>query len=296
MVVFYRRMPGFDYLKPGSLEEALEILNDNDGGRYRVYAGGTDLMPKIKKRSIDAPEAVIDLKGISGLDYVRYSEGEGLVIGALASVASVASSEIVREKYTALAQGAANIASTHIQNRGTIAGNICSAVPSADSAPALMVLGAEVICVSRGGERRLAIADFFVGPGQTSLKPSEVVKEIRIPAPSPDMRGVYLKLATREKMDLAIVGVAVTGALRGDRLEDVRIGLGAVAPTPIRASQAEAELDGKSLDARLMGKASKTASLESKPIDDHRASAEYRRMMVEVLVNRGLQHLAAQAG
>lgn len=293
MVVFYRRMPIFDYVKPGSLREALELLKDNDGSSYRVYAGGTDLMPKLKKRNVETPKAVVDLKGISDLNYIRYSDAEGLAIGALASVFEVAASPLVKEKYSALAQGAGSIASIHIQNRATIVGNICSASPSADSAPSLLALGAEVRCLSHAGERIVALEDFFAGPNKNALLPGEVVEGIRVPPAKPGMRGVYLKLSPREKMDLALVGVAVVGNVNDNQVEDIRISLGGVAPTPMRARLAEAELTGRALDAQSIERASQLAGGESCP-STRRASAEYRCMMVEVLVKRGLQSLLAQ--
>lgn len=293
MVVFYRRMPRFEYVRPGSLEEALALLADNREGGCRVYAGGTDLMPKLKKRLLDAPRAVVDLKGVPGLDGISYSDADGLRIGALATISQVAASEVVNAKYPALAQGAANIASTHIQNRGTVVGNICSALPSADSAPALLALNAQVRCVGPKGERLAPLAEFFTGPSATSLAPGELVSEILVPPAPAGQKGVYFKLSPRARMDLAVVGVAVVGSVAGGKVSDVRIGLGAVAPTPIRASQAEAGLDGKELTDQARQEAAKAAAAQAKPIDDHRASADYRRLMVEVLVRRGLEALAA---
>ncbi len=294
MVVCYRRMPRFNYLKPGSLNDALELLKDNNENRYRVYAGGTDLMPKLKNRSIGIPEAIVNLKGIPDLDCIRYDDQEGLTIGALATIYDVAQSSLVRQNYPALAQGANSIASVHIQNRGTIAGNICSAVPSADSAPPLLALGAELKCVSLAGERTLAIQDFFSGPGRNVLSPGEMVEEIRVPPVPNGMKGIYLKLSPRTRMDLAVVGVAVVGTIADGCFKDARIALGAVAPTPIRAGQAEAALNGKETDTEFIEKAAKTAANEASPIDDHRASAEYRRMMLEVLVKRALNSMVAQ--
>ena len=293
MVVFYRRMPRFEYLRPGSLDEALALLADTAQGGCRVYAGGTDLMPKLKKRLLDVPRAVVDLKGVAGLDRISYSDTDGLSIGALATIAQVAANEVVNAKYPALAQGAANIASTHIQNRGTIVGNICSALPSADSAPALLALNAQVRCVGPQGQRLVPLVEFFTGPSATSLAPGELVSEILVPPAPAGQTGVYFKLSPRARMDLAVVGVAVVGTLAGGQVSDVRIGLGAVAPTPIRAGEAEAGLAGKELTGQARQEAAQAAAAQAKPIDDHRASADYRRLMVEVLVRRGLEALAA---
>jgi carbon-monoxide dehydrogenase medium subunit len=187
-----------------------------------------------------------------------------------------------------LSQAAGAIASTQVQNRGTIVGNICNAVPSADSAPALLCLGAEVICLSKKGERKVKVEDFFTGPTKTVLGSGEIVKEIRIGKMDERSRGVYLKLSPRSKMDLAVVGVGVILLTENGVFRDVKIGLGAVAPTPMRARKAEEVLVGAKVDEEVIRRAATLASEESKPVDDHRGSAEYRRMMVEVLVRRGI--------
>lgn len=290
MVTFYRRLPKFDYIKPKSIDEALDLLGENSNGDVKVYAGGTDVIPRLKSRLIQTPKVLIDLKGIPGLDYIEYDDKEGLRIGALATISSVAHSVQVREKFGILSQAAGSIASTQVQNRGTIVGNICNAVPSADSAPALLCIGAKLSCVSSHGERVLAIEDFFTGPNQTALHPDELVKEIRIPNMPPQSKGVYIKLSPRSRMDLAVVGVGAVVAQDKGLIQDVRIALGAVAPTPMRAKKAEDLLKGEKVRGETVMKAAETASTESEPIDDHRASAEYRRMMVEALVKRAINN------
>ncbi len=294
MLVCYRRNPKFDYIKPKGFNEALELLKDNQNGQYLVYAGGTDLMPKLKNRKIDIPGAVVDLKGLSDLDYIRYNEQDGMTIGALTSIYDVATSSLVNEMYPVLAQGANSIAAVHIQNRATMVGNICSAVPSADSIPPLLTLEAKAKCVSHSGERDVSLLEFFSGPMQNVLQPGEIIKEIQIPPVKQGMKGKYLKLSPRVRMDLAIVGVAVWGVVTEGIAQDVRIGLGAVAPTPIRAKQAEAAIHGKEMSAKVIEAVAKTAADEASPIDDHRASAEYRKMMIEVLAKRGLNSLIAE--
>jgi len=287
MVTFYRRLPKFDYIKPKNVHEVLDLLSKNNGD-VKVYAGGTDVIPKIKSRLIHTPKVLVDLKGIPEWDYIQYDQKEGLRIGALATISSVAHSAHVREKFGILSQAARSIASTQVQNRGTIVGNICNAVPSADSAPALLCLEAKLSCVSSGGERVIDIEDFFAGPNQTALNPDELVKEIRIQNMPPQSKGVYIKLSPRSRMDLAVVGVGVLVAQDKGVFQDVKIALGAVAPTPMRAKRAEDVLKGEKVLSETLVRAADTASKESEPIDDHRASAEYRRMMVEVLVKRAV--------
>ena len=289
MVTFFRRMPKFDYIKPKSIDEVIDLLAEGGNGKCRVYAGGTDLIPKLKERVLNAPETLVDLKGIPGLDYIDHDDQGGMRIGALATVRSVATSLIVKERYPLLSQAAGSIASIQVQNRGTIVGNICNAVPSADSAPALLCLGARLLCVGKKGERRIEVEEFFKGPGETILDSDELLKEIHLPPVAENSRGVYIKLSPRSKMDLAVVGVAAVAGTEEGLVKDVKIGLGAVAPTPMRARGAEGILEGERVNDEVIKKAAQKASEESKPIDDHRASAEYRKMMVEVLVERALR-------
>jgi CO/xanthine dehydrogenase FAD-binding subunit len=293
MVTFYRRLPRIDYIRPGNIDELLDILAGNANGRYRVYAGGTDLIPKLKSRAINPPEAIVDLKGIPGLDYIDYDKSHGLRIGALATIRSIETSPVVREKYPLLSQASVSIASIQVRNRGTIAGNICNAVPSADSAPPLLSLEARLLCVSKKRERIININEFFTGPNKNALEPDEILREIQIPALHEDFRGVFIKLSPRSRMDLAVVNVAVLCINEKGRFKDIRISLGAVAPTPIRAQKAESSLVGAEADDKSILNAAKIASAESRPIDDHRASAEYRRMMVEVLVRRAIHKAIA---
>jgi carbon-monoxide dehydrogenase medium subunit len=287
MTTFYRRLPKFNYLAPATLDEALSLLAQYKS-KARVIAGGTDLVPKLKRREVKAPEYVIDLKGIPDLDKIRQDTG-GLTIGALVTIGVVESSPLIQQKFAILAQAAQSMASPQVRNRGTIAGNICNAVPSADSAPALLTLGARLKLISRKGERTINIEDFFTGPNRTALTDEEILLEIKIPDMPPKSKGVYLKLSPRRAMDLAIVGAAVVVVPEDGICKDIRIALGAVAPTPLRTMKAETVLKGQKFNDNLIEKAAKAAAAEASPIDDHRASAEYRRDMVEVLVKRAIK-------
>ena len=181
MSIFYKRLPPFDYVKPGSLQETLDLLKGQGKGKVMMYAGGTDVIPRIKTRSVPAPELLVDLKGLPDLNYITYDGKGGLKIGALASIFDVAHSPGVREHFSVLAEAASSIASTQIQNRGTIVGNICNAVPSADSAPALLCLGAKAVCKGANRDREIDLQDFFAGPTKTVLEPDELVSELAIP-------------------------------------------------------------------------------------------------------------------
>lgn len=292
MGLFYRRLPKFDYVRPASIEEALAALTGDAPVGAQVFSGGTDLIPKLKSRAVKAPARVIDLKGIPGLAYIDFTPEGGLRIGANATIREVVKSQPVITHYTALSKGCSLIASNQLQHRGTVVGNVCNAVPSADSAPALLAHDAKVVCVSLGGERSVPIAEFFVSPRVTALGSGEIVKEIRVPPPPRGERSTYLKLAARGRMDLAVVGAAVAVVLEGDdRVRSVRIGLGSAAPIPVRATEAEAVLCGKRISPELIAKAATAAAAHSRTRSSHRASAEYRREMIEVLVRRALTAL-----
>lgn len=292
-VIFYRRMPRFDYFRPASIEEALNAIDPAVPLKDQVYAGGTDLMPKLKARDVKAPKCVIDLKGIPGLDHVTWDASAGLRIGALATVAKVAASDDVRAHYKALLEGASVIASDQIQHRATIAGNVCNAVPSADSIPALLVHGGKVVCVSRAGERTVALNEFFLGPGKVALNGAELVKEIVLPPPLPGERTTYLKLAPRGRMDLAMVGAAASAVVEGGVFRHVRIALGSAAPVPVRASEAEAAILGKPATPETINEAARVAVAHARTRSSHRASSEYRTLMLDVLVRRALSALVS---
>ena len=245
-------------------------------------------MPKLKRREIQAPEYIIDLEGIPNLDYIKYNEGVGLSLGALVTLRAVETSPIIQERFSVLFHAVESMASTQVRNRGTIAGNLCNAVPSADTAPALLTLEARLKLTSQKGDRIINIEDFFTGPSETILTSEEILQEIQVPELPPHSRGRYLKLTPRRSMDLAIVGVAVVVITEGDICNDIRIALGAVAPTPVRARQAENAIRGEKWGDEVIEKAARIAAEESRPISDHRASAEYRSEMVKVLTKRAI--------
>jgi CO/xanthine dehydrogenase FAD-binding subunit len=288
MVTFHRRLPKFDYLEPNTIDEALSLLSQYKG-RAKVMAGGTDLLPKLKEREIKAPECIVDLKGLPDLDYIEYDQVEGLSLGALVTIHAVEMSPIVQESFGVLAQAVESMASAQVRNRGTIAGNLCNAVPSADTAPALLALEARLKLASQKGERVVNIEDFFTGPSETVLTDEELLQEIHVPNLPPHSSGRYLKLSPRRSMDLAVVGVAAVVIIEDHVCNDIRIALGAVAPTPIRARRAENVARGQKLSDEVIAEAARMASEECSPISDHRASAEYRCNMVEVLTKRAIK-------
>lgn len=286
-------MVDLERLVPKSIEEALDLLSQY-GDRAKIIAGGTDLLVGLKK-GLPLPDYFISMEGIDRLDYIDYEEKEGLRVGALTTLRDLEHSDLIKGKFKVLSQAAGTLGSPTIRRQATIGGNLCNAAPSADTAPVLMVLGAKIKILSEEGERVIPVEDFFTGPGKTHLKNNQIVTEIRVPDMLPKTGAVYLKETRTRGADLAIVGVAASVRVDGDVINDVKIALGAVAPTPIRAKKAEEILRGKKLDQELLQKAGESASEDTNPIDDARASADYRRRLVKVLVKRAVRQAADQA-
>jgi carbon-monoxide dehydrogenase medium subunit len=282
----------FDYLEPRTLQEAISLLSRH-GCAAKLIAGGTDLLNEIRNKNI-TPAYFIDIGAIPGLDSLTYDDHGTLSIGALATLRAVETSAQVKKYHTVISQAAGQIGSIAIRNVGTIAGNLCHASPAADMAPSLLALGAKAKIVGPAGERTVALDDFFAGPGRTVLVNGDMLVEIRVPAMPPQAKAVYLKHAIRGAADLSIVGVAVMARLEDGCCRNVKIALGAVAPTPMRARISESVLEGKKLDHALIENAGRAASDECRPITDMRASADYRREMVKVLTQWAIKRVFAE--
>jgi len=301
-------MKKFDYLRPKSLEEALTLLNQYRE-RAKLIAGGTDVIVMIKQKEI-APEVLISLQEIQDLKQIKYN-GD-LRIGSLVTHRMIEKSELIRKEFTALSDAVDVLGSIQIRNVGTIGGNICTAAPSADTVPPLLVLGAQVQLKSLKGERVLPLDQLFLGPGETAIEQGEILTEIFIPKPLPNTGSAYWKHQRRKALDLPILGVAVMlsldrsnvtcsdlicasspistvlHALEGEEVvcKEVRIALGVAAPTPIRAVQAENLLRGKRLSDELLWEVAEMAAKEAQPRDTIRGEAWYRREMIRVFVKR----------
>ena len=280
-------LPQFEYLAPKTIGEACNLLLEL-GSTARVMAGATDLIPPMKDKVI-SPEYIIDLKKIPGLDYLEYDDREGLKIGALTTLRTIETSPLVKEKNPAVAYAAKVVASTQIRTKGTMAGNICNASPSCDTAPNLLAQGAKILVQGPNKDRVIQIEDFFLGVKKTSLEPGEIVTGIVIPPLAENERAAYIKHAVRKAMDLAIIGVAVKIKVEDGVCTDARIALGAVAATPVRAPRAEEALIGKELTDEVIVKASEEAMNSCHPISDIRASAEYRKDMIRVFTKRAIK-------
>jgi carbon-monoxide dehydrogenase medium subunit len=288
-------MGPFEYLEPLSVEEAVSFLGKYRG-RAKVLAGGTDLVPSMKEKTI-RPEYVINLGRITGLDNILFDGDGGIKIGALTTIRNIEQSPQLTSKCGILCQAARQMASTSIRNVATVGGNLCNCSPSSDMAPVLLALSAKVKVVGSAGERVLPLEQFLAGPGATALQPDEILTEIQIPSPSQERAGVYIKYSTRGGEDLALVSVAALITLSGTdgTCTDAILALGAVAPTTMRAHKAESLLKGKKIDQKLIEDAASVASGEAIPIDDIRGSAEYRRDMIKVFARDAIKQAAEMA-
>lgn len=280
-------MRPFTYHRPKSVEEACAILA-GDPLAYPL-AGGTDLLVHMKWRQ-KRPTAVVNLKTIPGLSEIEAGH-DRIRIGALVNLNRVIAHPIIRAECPALPYTARFMGSPAIRNLATVGGNVCNASPAADLPPVLLALDAAVVIACAARRRRLPLQEFFRGPGETALLPGEILTEMEYPR-RPGWTVRYERLDVRRAMDIAIAGAALAVRMEDGHCGEVRIALGAVAPTPIRVPEAEAALCGRELAADAIEEAAELAMAAVRPISDIRASAEYRRDMVGMLVRRGLWGIA----
>ena len=275
-------MSTFDYKRPDNIEEVVNLLQEN-GAEAKLQLGGTDLNLMIKENVI-SPKLVIDIKNIEGLNVLQIKD-DNLIIGAGVTFSQIIDSEMMKEKFPVIWESSRTVASMGIRNRATIVGNICSAVPSADSAPALLNREAVVVAISTQGKREIPIEDFFTGPRKTALMETEMVMSIKIPVQTGKFGGSYVKMGRYKGEDLAQVGVAtfVTENL------DYKISYCAVGPKPFRVKEAEELLKGKEFSGELTQELKDIILRNVSPISDIRASKDYREKMCIVLLERSLK-------
>jgi aerobic carbon-monoxide dehydrogenase medium subunit len=276
-----------EYFEPKTIGDALSLLAKH-GAEAKVIAGGTDVMVDIKFK--EEPGSLVNIKNIPGLTGIK-DNGASLRIGALTTIRELETSALLHDKLPVLWEAAHQFASLQVRNTATIGGNICRASPSGETLTPLLVLDAKAILAFSEGERDEPFSTFFQGPGKSAAGAKGLLTAIEVPLPPAGSKGVYLKHAVRGAMDIAMVGVAVmlTPDAGKNNIQDVSIGLGAVAPTPLRAPKTEALLRGKPLTAALVKEAGLLAASEASPISDQRSSAENRRWIVEALTRRGLE-------
>lgn len=279
-------MKAFEYHEPATLAEASALLAELGAGA-NVLAGGTDLLVEIKE-NLRAVSHLVNIKKIEGLRERSFDRERGLRFGALVTARELETWPVLKEAYPNFANALSLLGSIQVRNRATVAGNICRASPSADTLPPLIADGATLSVYGPNGERTVKMEDFFTGPGRTVLAAGDIVTAVSVPAPGQSSGRAYIKHGRRKAMELATVGVAVSIDREGDTCREIRIALGAVGPTPMRARKAEALLRGRLIEAGAIAEAAETAMQESTPISNVRASAAYRRDMVGVLTKRAI--------
>jgi carbon-monoxide dehydrogenase medium subunit len=287
-------MKAFDVVVAKSAKQALALLATH-GARAKLLAGGTDLLVDLKSAS-HVPEVVVDISRAADLGGIELTE-QGLRIGALATHSAIMNSPLVRDLFPALVDASHTVGAVQTRNLGTLAGNLVTCVPSMDGGPTLLALEAIVTVASSAGQRQMPLSEFFVAPRKTILKPDEMLLDMVIPKKNLGKPTAFVKFGLRKGQALALVNVAASTWIDSKRqvFVEPRIALGAVAPTVIRAPKAEAWLDGRPATPESMAEAGRIAAGEAKPISDFRASAGYRRDLIQVLTARALAQAVAQA-
>ncbi len=278
------------YRQPTSVEETLTLLQ-HYGERARLVAGGTDVLIELQ-RGVKPTTTLIDVSAVRDLKYMRHADG-WLYLGALTTHNDVVRSTACKQYALPLVQACWEVGAPQIRTRATLVGNIVTASPANDTISPLLALGAELVLSSSEGERIIPIKDFYLGVRRSVLKPTELVREIRIPALTSEQRGLFLKLGLRRAQAISLLNIAFVLTFAGDTIQAASIVLGALAPTVIHASSVESYLQGKRLDAAVCQQAGVLAEADARPISDVRASASYRHETLRALVTNGLQRLAA---
>jgi len=274
---------GFDYFKPRSLNEVWELKEKTPGARF--ISGGTDLMVQIKNREL-CPEALVSLRSIPELSGVEV--GEVTRIGALTTISDIIQHPSLRHKYPVLVEAAKSLGSVQIRNVATIGGNLCNCSPCADMAIPLLVLEAKVRLKSAKTSRKIPLNEFFLGPGESCLAPDEILTDILLESTQLNAKATFLKKG-RVKMDLAVVSVALLLETEGERCCKVRLAVGSVASVPLRLLKVEALLEGAVISKELKTQVQQLAADSISPITDVRATKEYRRQIVSVLLRRAFE-------
>jgi aerobic carbon-monoxide dehydrogenase medium subunit len=278
----------FEYFAPTTIEEACELLDRFDG-EAKVLAGGQSLIPLMKLR-FAAPQALVDVNSVAGLDTLAEEDG-GLRVGALVRHKTCERSDILGGRFGALGAAAPQISDPIVRNLGTVCGSLAHADPQGDWGSVMLAVGADVEARSSSGARTIPIEELFQGPFTTSLEPNEIITEVRVRDPGPKATGAYLKLE-RKVGDFATVGVAVHVSFDNGSVGRAGIALTGVGPANLKATAAEEALAGRVLDEEAIVEAAQSAADAAEPRDDVRGSAEYKRSVARVFVERGLRAAA----
>jgi len=285
-------MKAFGYVAAKDVTDAVALLAEHGAGA-KVLAGGTDLLADLKFAP-HHPDIIVDISRLDELKDIEVAD-DGLHIGALVTHSEIMRSAVIRDMFPALVEAAYTIGAVQTRNLGTLGGNLVTCVPSMDSGPTLIALEAEVVIAGPGGERRIQLGELFAGPRKTSLKTGELLTDIIIPKANLDKPAAFEKFGLRKGQALALVNAAAAFFVDNGNFKAPRIALGAVAPIVIRAPEAEAYLEGRKITKDAMAEAGRIAATEAEPISDFRASADYRRDLITVLVKRCLANSHTRA-
>jgi carbon-monoxide dehydrogenase medium subunit len=288
-------MNNFEYFAPKTPAEAYELAG-RLGSKAKILAGGTDLVVLMKDKIV-SPEYLIDITNIEEFKGIKYEPGKGMEIGATTKNAEIQFSELVQQKYPALAYAAGEIGSSQVRHMGTIGGNSCNASPSAETPGPLIAYGATVVVSSATGEREMPLEDFILGVKETALKEGEILTKFKLPEPSPKMVVKYAYMGARDANEIDCVNMAVALELEDDKqtVKNVKLIMGSVFIKPLISTAVPALMTGQKFSDELVAKAAEAAQGEAKPISDVRASAEYRHEIVGVLARRLLKEAFAAA-
>jgi xanthine dehydrogenase iron-sulfur cluster and FAD-binding subunit A len=276
-----------EYINATSVEEVINILGEKCESA-RVVAGATDLILELERSVRKGVETLVDITRIPNLNSITLDEDNIIHLGPLVTHNDCAASKLIRTRAYPLARAAWEVGAPQIRNRATIAGNLITASPANDTITPLMAQNASVTLASIRGERKIPLSEFYTGVRKTVMQPDEMLVDISLPAMTKTQRGTFIKLALRRAQAISLVNVAVILDLKADTVRAASITLGAVAPTIIHASEAEAFLAGKKLTPKNLTRAAELAMQAVHPIDDVRGSAAYRREMVRVITSRAL--------
>jgi len=287
-------LPSFDYIKPDTIADACQFLVVHPG-EARPLLGGTDIFVRMRDGHWK-DRFLVDLKALPGMQQISYDPQTGLSIGAAVTMNDLIAFKPAQQHYPVLVKAASSVASYPLRNRATIVGNICNASPAADTTGACLLLDGELEVYSGEGTRRQALATFFTAPGETCLKTGEIVTRLILPPPPHALSGIYIKLGRNKASDLAIVGVTAIGY--PDTLNPsgfrCRLSLASVSPTPLIVHAVEQYLDSAPWVEANLHQAAQIAMQACTPIDDTRASAEYRRLMVRNLTYQALEQICTE--
>lgn len=284
-------MPDFQTLVPESLEKALDFLDRHASEGIMPLAGGTDLVVRMKEGTIK-PRILLLLEKVSELKGIKEHDGT-IMLGARTTHEEIIRSGLLGKKAPVLVAACRKIGSPQVRCRATLGGNIANASPCADSVPALVVLEARALIVSKEGERLIPLEDCFKGPKENTLNPGELIARVEFPVPAQPENSFYLEKGQRASLAVTKLSVAGQLELAGDgTVEKVRIAYGAVAPTVLRGGKVEAFLKGKKLEDRIRKEAASLAAKEVRPITDIRSTQDYRRDVTAVLLKRGLEQIS----